>query len=492
MEPAGGAIDLSNCDREPIQTPGAIQPHHALLIVDRPSDRILAASTNIAQFINQSAHQVVHTTLGDVFTPSVTDTVRAAAYSLKSSNDSVTVDVGSAEHLALLHVVGETLFIEFETRPRDEQTALFSVRNTLKEFAAEDDILELCALAARRIKTLIGYDRVMVYRFDPEGHGKVVAEEKINSLESYLNRHYPASDIPRQARELYRETMVRTIADVDYLKVAIEPAVDPRNGKPWDLGKAISRSVSPIHIQYLKNMGVTATLTISLLRDGELWGLIACHHYSKRCVDATVRAAAEAVGYGLAGRLSHLENAHESRAAADAHAAVLEFAFRSRSGIKLFVRDRELHRRLGIDGAGLFTRSETVTAGAVPPLERFTELADWLRERAGSEQFARNSLAKLEPRFEDIAQHASGIYARSNGEDVLILLRGEHAETIDWGGDPNKPVNKDGERLTPRGSFALWQETVRFRALPWEPWTLSAIDNAIRIVQTDLQPVDPS
>ena len=483
MVPGDESIDLSNCDREPIHTPGAIQPHAALLAVDRPTDRILAASGNVEAFLGVAHDNILNARLTDVFRVSNADAVRAASYSADAATSRIIVPLSSAEHVALVHTVGETVYVEIDARP-DAQTAVIAkTRDGANAFASAGDVDELCAIAARRIRDLVGYDRVMIYRFDVDGHGKIVAEDQNGQLESYLGRHYPASDIPRQARALYRTTMVRLIVDVDYAPVPVEPALDPRSGEPWDLGRAVSRSVSPIHVQYLKNMGVAATLTISLMRDGELWGLVACHHYSPRFIDFDSRAAAETLGYALASRAAQLEDADTSRRTIDAHGAVLDFATRVRSGLSRFVRDRELHRRLGIDGAALFAAGDVVVSGRVPDADRLAELAAWVRGRSGDERFVTNALAKLNPSFEDVAAVASGVYARSNGEDVVIALRGEHRETIGWGGDPNKPVMKEGERLTPRGSFALWQEEVRFRALPWEPWTLDAIDRAIQIAQ---------
>ena len=174
--------------------------------------------------------------------------------------------------------------VELETarvvRPFSFPNTYQAVRGTVADLNRASSLQELYDITARAVRALTGFDRVMVYRYDADYNGEVVAEAKRADLNSFLGLHYPASDIPAQARALYEKNWIRLISDVDYAPAPIEPADHPATGAPLDLTYSTLRSVSPIHLEYLRNMGVRASMSISLLRDDKLWGLIACHHYA--------------------------------------------------------------------------------------------------------------------------------------------------------------------------------------------------------------------
>ena len=226
-------------------------------------------------------------------------------------------------------------------------------------------------------------------------------------------------------------------------------------------------------------MGVTATMTVSLLRNGDLWGLIAAHHYRPKLVDADVRYATETVGHALVSRIVQLEDARTSAAHVLARDAVHEFIVRAVTGsLESLARDRALHEALGVHGAA-YVNGAVVTSGSVPQDDELRALVAWLTERGGTERFATDTLAKLNPAFVSLAAIASGVYAARVRKHWFLAFRGEQRQTVDWGGDPAKPAQTDGNnRLSPRGSFALWREEVTGRALPWEDWTLDALDRA--------------
>lgn len=472
-------IDVTNCDREPIHTPGSIQPHGAILLLDPSTERVLSVSANVEEFTGVPLRDAVNALAADVLGAPAADAVRAAARSRESGTAPIATRLGWSGNVGAVSRTADAVIVEIERSERSAASPMPLVRDAARGFGLHADLSELCDAAAVAVRSITGYDRVMVYRFDADGHSYVLSEARDAALQPFLGRHYPASDIPRQARALYRTTMLRLIVDVNYTPAPLSPATDPRSGAPWDLGRANLRSVSPIHVQYLRNMGVAATMTISLLYDGDLWGLIACHHYAPRYLPFELRDAAETLGHALSASIARLEDAHAAAVRDRAQQALLAISARAdRAPVDAFLRDEPLRAALAVDGFA-FVRGDAVrSAGSTPPDERVAALAAWLRGRIGAERFVTDSLAKLNASFEDVAGAASGVYAATVGDGLLLALRPEHPQTVDWGGDPNKPVDVAGERLTPRGSFALWREEVRLRADPFEGPQLEALDRA--------------
>jgi chemotaxis family two-component system sensor kinase Cph1 len=323
---------------------------------------------------------------------------------------------------------------------------------------------------------------VMAYRFDRDDHGHVIAETKRPALESFLDLHYPASDIPVQARRLYTINWLRLIADVGYRPAALVST----SSAPLDLSFSVLRSVSPIHLEYLRNMRVCASMSISLVVDGRLWGMLICHHYSPRFVRYDIRAACEFFGQTLSWQIAARERAELFEARANAQRTLTNV-------LNQLGADPRIERALGrdpsqllaltsADGVAILSEGSFTLLGKTPPAEHVRVLSDHIRPRLGSGAFATDSLRSLAPDGPWADADASGALAVSlapTHDPLLIFLRQEVVETVNWAGDPNKLASlADGDdRLTPRGSFALWRETVRGRSLPWHPWqTEAALD----------------
>jgi two-component system, chemotaxis family, sensor kinase Cph1 len=323
--PAGTPVDLSNCEREPIHVPGSIQPRGVLLAVTEPDLVVEQVSENLADLVGADAADALGRRLPDVLGVAAAGAVARSASAfgdLRERNPvEVTLDVeGSPVPVdALLHrtVIGPDddgtppatmLVVELEPahgpRPFSFPNTYQAVRGTVADLNRATSLQELYDTTAQAVRELTGFDRVMVYRYDADYNGQVVAEAKAPELNSWLGLHYPASDIPAQARALYEKNWIRLISDVDYRPVPLRPVLVPSTGAPLDLTYSTLRSVSPIHVEYLQNMGVRASMSISLLRDDKLWGLIACHHYSgPHAPPYATRAAAEFLGSTLSLRL---------------------------------------------------------------------------------------------------------------------------------------------------------------------------------------------
>ena len=323
--PAFGKADLSNCEREEIHLAGSIQPHGALLVVSEPDHRVIQASANAAEFLNLK--QVDGMALADLDGDLLVRILPHLDPTAQGMPIAVRCRIGSpgADYDGLLHRPPEGgLVIELERAGPSVDLTRY-IAKALEKIRTASSIRALCEEAATLFQDRTGYDRVMVYRFDDEGHGEVFSERRKPELEAYLGNRYPATDIPQMARRLYERTRVRVLVDVNYQPVPLQPRFSPITGRDLDMSLCFLRSMSPIHLQYLKNMGVGATLVISLVVGGKLWGLVACHHYEPRFIHFELRAVCELLAEAIATRIAALE----SFALGDGHAQDIPFYVKS-------------------------------------------------------------------------------------------------------------------------------------------------------------------
>lgn len=481
--PAFGKADLSNCEREPIHLAGSIQPHGALIVLDGVAGAIVQASANAKAFLNQSK-EVRGRSLADLGGNIAQRINSHLTPSLDTLPVSFRCRVGAPEREldTLMHRVADCIVVEFEAAgPAFDRSR--QVDKALKAILGATSLRTLCDETARFFKDIAGYDRVMVYRFDDDGHGEVFAERRKSRLESFLGNWYPASDIPQIARRLYERNRVRIVADVEFNPVPLTPARLPKTGADLDMSLCFLRSTSPIHIQYLKNMGVAGTLVVSLMVDGRLWGLVSCHHYAPRTVPFAVRAICELLAEAVATRISALENF--SRAQSELSVRRLEQRMLEaieRHGewrMALFDQSTALLEPLRATGAALLFDGQVHTAGDVPATQTLREIGNWLRTRQAPPVFATKSLRADAPQFKTLMPLATGMVAvpiSGNGEEYLIWFRPERIRTVTWGGDPTKPVviGNDPSELSPRRSFAQWTQVVEGNSEPWTSADLSA------------------
>jgi light-regulated signal transduction histidine kinase (bacteriophytochrome) len=341
----------------------------------------------------------------------------------------------------------------------------------------------LLQAAADAVRVLTRFDRVMVYRFDTDWHGEVVAESRAEGVDSFLGMHFPASDIPAQARALYTRNTLRLIANASAEPVPLVPAVVPSLGRPLDLSGAALRSVSGVHLEYLANMGVAASFSLSLLKDGALWGLIACHHHAPLHLSPATRRACDVLA-----RLLALQLASEERAAASAELArragllsqlVEHLSAQAATLSKALPREGELLLGLtGAGGAALLLGEAPVLLGDTPSRQEVEALARWLAEQRFEATFHSERLARLYPSAAGYADVASGLLAvrlDPVAPRFALWFRPELVRTVTWAGNPQKPVvpGPGAHRLHPRGSFEAWSETVRGASAPWTPADLA-------------------
>jgi light-regulated signal transduction histidine kinase (bacteriophytochrome) len=474
--------DLTACDREPIHIPGSIQPHGLLLIADAGSRRVVGVAGDLEGRLTLRWRDAM---LDDLLGVDVAALLAVDDDAL--DNVAVFGVDGLVERFdATLRTAGAYLLVELE--PQDSNVAsatemLGRLDAIATAFERAPDLQALCDRAAIAFRTLTGFDRVMVYRFLDDNAGMVLAEARDPGLASFLNHHFPASDIPKQARALYVRNRVRVIPEVTYTPAPIRGAAGI---DAIDLSDVALRSVSPIHLQYMRNMGVGASASVSIVKDGLLWGLIACHHNTPRQLSYATRAAARALAGSLARQIRAKEEAEayreRLRLRASEDAIVARYDLDAPLG--RFVEDmgHELARLLSADGFAMLRGQELVASGICPPEAALRGIAREVAPLAIAEPFASSALATRVPAAADHADTASGLIAAAlGGEDAALLMwfRAEEPEIVNWAGNPHKAVAHDPNAvLTPRTSFEAWREEVQGRA---RAWTIEEIASVSRL-----------
>jgi len=514
------AVDETNCDREPIHIPGAILPHGAMLVLDGETFEILQAAGDVVGLLGVSLESLLGRSVETLLTPTQIQHLRDLCSSLDLTRPRHLLDpnlriMADRPLDASVHRSEGSIVLEFEAADKDERFALdplSGVQEMVRGFDDTTSTRDLCQMAAERVRNVAGYDRVLVYRFMQDGSGWVIAESLENHLEPFLDLHYPAADIPQQARQLYVKNAFRLITQVNYTPAPLTPPNNPRNGRPLDMSHAILRDVSPIHRQYLRNMGVDASMSISIIRGGQLWGLIACHHYGPRPLPRHLRAVCELFGsmfslaleareksdtFGarLASRMV-LQNLMLNLAGATDYAAGLT---QESPNLLDYIHGGDAtldHTQLG--GVAVCVKGRLTSLGTTPSPEQIESLIGWLNSHMEKSQgvYATDRLGEVWQPAQAFANLASGLLVISvstEPSDYIIWFRPELVQSTNWAGEPVKlnQSGPNGDRLSPRMSFAIWQETVRGRCLPWTSADLdAAFDLRVSLLHVVLRRID--
>lgn len=494
---------LNNCDDEPIRTPGAIQPHGVLLTLSEPDLCIVQVSANVQALLGQVPEEVVGWPLPRLIGD---DNARAVEQAAAQDNPLDTAELfftlNGATFEGFVHRHQGVLVLELEVK-----AAMFQPRGNgkpnnlgrmLQRLQSAKTLPALYEISVQEIQSITGYDRVLIYRFEDEGHGQVIAEATSPDMEVFQGLFFPASDIPEQARELYRTNWLRIIPNADYQPVPLVPKLRPDNGQPLDLSFASLRSVSPIHCQYMKNMGVLSSMSISLLKDDKLWGLISCGNRQPLHVPHELRSACQTIGQVLSLQISAMEALEVSRQRDDKVEALallsqamtdstenvfdglaqqpdLLMALANAGGVAI-IEDKQLHRY-----------------GNCPEPDEIRALHKWL-QTSSQKVFSSHQLSLVYPPAAAFTQVASGVLAMSLPKPVdngVLWFRPEVKENINWSGDPNKPLNLEdsdnGLRLRPRTSFEIWKVEMAGISTKWSHGDLFAANDLRRsALESDL------
>jgi two-component system, chemotaxis family, sensor kinase Cph1 len=479
-------FDLTNCDREPIHIPGSIQPHGVLLVLDERNHSVLQASENAAPLLLKNNTSLIGKSLTEILSESIVQSLQLRFSKAPSGAHPLflqSVTLNECVFDVVAHRSDAGLILELELSDTTSAATVLATDLHLEfdDFSLRAETIssvhDLCQQLARTVRRMTGFDRVLVYQFDDEWNGKVVGEDGNGRLPEYFNHHFPASDIPAQARELYRLNRVRIIPDAGYTPVRVLPAVNPATGRSLDLTYSTLRSVSPIHVEYMRNMETMSSMSVSILRSGTLWGLISCHHREPRMASVTVRTTCDLIARAFALRLSALEHARhyerriEVRSTYSKLLAVM--AERGDYAAALAEHSDDMLTFAAAEGAAVLTEGECLLLGKTPSEQDVRELANWLFSTIKEEIFSTECLSQVKPDALRLADTASGLLAVAVSKlhpSYLMWFRPEVVQTIEWGGDPHKPMTTDNlqMRMHPRKSFDTWKQTVRNQSLPWD------------------------
>lgn len=489
MLPAPSApLDLSSCDKEPIRTPGSIQPHGFLLTVS-PELVVLQASANLSRWLDVDAAAVGGRPLAEVIGETAATRLAPSLDAGKLGNRPFylgTVTAGNGNHFDVLaHAWDSLVIVEFESVERDAPAGFRELYPLLGDFLLNVNeaasVEKLSALAAHHVRMVTGYGRVLVYQFDRDGHGHVMAESKEDDYESYMGQRFPASDVPTQARDLYTLQHIRLIHDANYVPAPIVPPLNPVTGKPNDLSFAALRSVSPVHLQYMRNMGTLASMSVSLVVKGKLWGLISCHNAEPRPLEFEKRTACEQLGQILALCIESREDATELQFRLEVRRMMVAMLGNLTKGADIIDNMRvvfpELLRFARAGGVAIVADERVLTYGDTPDDAAIDGIVAWLeREGHGDEVFHTDALPSVYPDGGAIKRNASGLLAMPISrvhKHYLLWFRPELVHTIEWAGNPRHkeaaeaPAPGAPTQLSPRTSFAAWREEIHGVSLPW-------------------------
>jgi len=487
-------LNLESCAQELIHLPGAIQPQGALLACEQRSLTVLSVSANAQDFFGRTPAQV-RQPLGSLLDPHSVASIRGAleaAFVRPYMPSLVALRLHDGRELqGNVHAHGGVVYVEVGPTAQDHVQAMYTVlQNTypvLGSMTEADSLESMLTLAASYVKRVTGLDRVMVYRFDEHWHGEVIEEQCTRAdVPLYFGLRFPASDIPSQARALYRTGLIRYIADVSYTAVPLVPLLNPRGQLPFDLSYCTFRSVSPVHLQYLKNMGVSSTLVVSIVVDGELWGLISCHHYAPTALSLVQRQICGMVALVAGAMVKSLQDKQQSqqrvRRAALQLAIMQAFGVAGRS-VQAALKSAavSLTKLMDATGGALWLNDEVMPFGHTPHPE---VLATLIKQ-------ARAALASVPERpwhCTHLGQPGAGTPVLGGGLAIaldpqaskgLIWLRPELRQLVLWGGNPDEPAtqtdNGDGSTtISPRQSFESWKQTVQGQCAAWTAADLEA------------------
>jgi light-regulated signal transduction histidine kinase (bacteriophytochrome) len=486
--PSVPVIDLSACAREQIRTPGSIQPHGFLLTLSEEL-MVLQASANLDDWTGRPAAAAVGCLLAEVIgeaaalrlAPELAAPLGPRPYYLG------TVGTPNGRNFDVLgHQWDGVAILEFEAVERAQPAGFRQlyplIGNFLQKVNDAGSAESIAALACQHIRAVTGFGRVMVYRFDADGHGHVTAESKDDAYHSYMGQHFPASDIPVQARELYALSRIRLIQDANYTPAPLVPSINPLTGKPNDLSFAALRSVSPVHLQYMRNMQTMASMSVSLMVKGRLWGLISCHNTEPAPVPFEKRTACEQLGQVLALCIESREDAHELQFRLEVRRIMVSMLAGLTQGSN-FIENLssvfpELLRFARAAGVAVVIDDRVLSFGDTPAESDIQALVDWLAVHDHGDVYHTDKLSDAWPEAASIMRNASGLLAMPISrihKHYLLWFRPEIVRTIEWAGNPhekNETVRETAAggappALSPRSSFAAWRETIHGSSLPW-------------------------
>lgn len=480
------------CGSLPLQFINQIQEYGVLLVVDTDG-RIIQVSQNIDQLLGKEPSKVQDTMLSDHLSIDSVRRLRQVSEHRKENRLMATLSFGKDGVLrpVIIHYSEMYMMLEIElvsTSQRSFLSMYEEIKLAMAAINAADTIDGVCNTAIGVLKQLSDFDRIMIYRFDEAWNGVVIAEVAEQEMDPYIGLRFPASDIPRQARALYHSNPYRFIPDRSYTPVKLYPVVNPKTNTFTDLSPCNLRSVAGVHLEYLSNMGVEASMSTRILKDGELWGLISCHHRTKKVLNYEQCSIFELLSDVISSRLLAIEARERTNSDVKLQQELSQFVANlyQNGNLERTIMNSNLLQVFRADGIA-YTRQNTVSAiGRVPDEKALRQLIYWLRARQDGSIYQTRNLSAGYDEAKDVQAIASGLLAiplRPDKEEYVLVFRPEEPEEVSWGGNPNEALimEADGKNYHPRNSFKTWQESVRGFSMPWEK---AELDIASRLKQS--------
>ncbi|SFG37695.1 GAF domain-containing protein [Pontibacter chinhatensis] len=485
--------DSEFCGSIPLHLVNLVQPHGVLLVLDKQDLRILQVSENVERFLLAKPDELLGLPFSELLAEGQYEEILNKIHTQDSQDKipltlSFKVQDKEAAFSVLLLPQQDYVLAELEesvATPKESFVRLYQhikyITSLLKQAGTCPEIAQR---AAEELKQFSGFDRVLVYQFDPKWNGIVIAQAKEEDMTDYMGLRFPASDVPKQARDLYFRNPYRLIPTRDYKPMRLVPVLNPLTQRFTDLSESSLRSVANVHLEYLANMGIMASMSLPLIIDGQLWGLVSCHHKTAMYPGFEMRSAMEL----LAGILSaQLEAKQREEVMAlrvqlrSIHIKLVEQLYGATHFADGLLKGGDsLQELLSLGGAAVVYEGNIWLSGDTPGRDEVRELASWLR-RNKSGLFATSMLIHDYPHSKRYKEVASGLIALPiNAEqgDFILGFRPEVAQTIAWGGDPNNAIQMepDGKTYHPRNSFAIYRETVKNTSQSWSKEELEAAE----------------
>ena len=484
--------DSQFCGSIPLHLVNLIQPHGMLLVLDSEDLKIVQASENVEAYLTVSASNLLNQTLDTLIPDSQFEEIRAKVNRQDSQEKiplTLTFRVNGQDRAFSAVVLPQQDYILMELEEsKDVAPAYFIglyqnlkyVTSLLKRAQSCNEIAET---AAAELKKFSGFDRVLVYQFDPQWNGIVIAQAREEDMDDYLGLRFPASDVPRQARELYFRNPYRLIPTRSYTPVRMIPVINPLTQQFTDLSESSLRSVANVHLEYLANLNVTASMSLPIIIDNKLWGLLSCHHKTAKNPGYEMRSAMELFAGILSAQLEAKqkeENMALRVKLRSVHVKLIEQLYFAPSFAEgLLNGSTNVKDLLDLDGAAITFEGNIFLSGTTPGKQEVKELTSWLRRNKNDGVFVTDTLPALYPYSKDYRQVASGLIAipiNAEQGEFMLGFRQEVLQTVNWGGNPHDAIQMeaDGKTYHPRNSFSIYKETVQNTSLPWLPEELEA------------------
>lgn len=484
--------DSDFCGNIPIHFINSVQPYGALLVIKKDTLEIIQASENISSIFLRPVSEVINSTVTTFISPEATAQIGQMLEKSTIEKIPAAWKINGKLYFTLSHIKDAYFLTEITVTPfnEHEQDSFVNIYRELKYamtgIEAATSTAEVCRVAADELKRISGFDKVMIYKFDDNWNGHVLAEAMEPGMESYLGFTFPASDIPKQARQLYLKNPWRFIPDRTYHAVRLYPVINPAVSGFIDLSDCNVRGVASVHLEYLKNMGVTASMSARIIKDDALWGLIACHHKTAKTVSYEMCSVFELLSNILSAKISSIQNKERHSSSLllqDVYTKLIEEIYQEQNLAQtLLFSEANICRLFKAGGAAVVHKGNVYTGGSIPASGFLDDFLLWLHTRNLKKVFATDSLGDGYEQAADYTDYASGILVipiNTVKDEYVLLFRPEVVKEINWGGNPAERIQfePDEKNYHPRHSFKVWQQHVKGNSKPWTDDEIAIAEN---------------